>query len=83
MDNSGDFYDKAAALLIVLVQSLPFDSGNRRTASAASMAFLRINGEYPRIVHDTRVLQEVREGFYAKDEIKNWLKGHEIWAFHR
>jgi len=39
-----DLYDKTTILLISLVQGHHFDSGNRRTAFAAAMAFLRLNG---------------------------------------
>ncbi|MBI2127374.1 MAG: type II toxin-antitoxin system death-on-curing family toxin [Thaumarchaeota archaeon] len=83
IDDPGDLYDKAAMLLIMLVQGHPFDSGNRRTAFAASMAFLRLNGEKARVIHDAKVLQGIREAFYTKDEVKQWLKGHEIRAFRR
>ena len=81
--SSGDLYDKATILLINLVQGHPFDSGNRRTAFAAAMTFLRLNGERPKVVHDAKVLQGIREGFYTKDEVKKWLKGYGIRAFNR
>jgi len=54
--SSGDLYDKAAILLINLVQGHPFDSGNRRTAFAPAMTLLRLNGEHPKVVHDAKVL---------------------------
>ncbi|HEY4673478.1 MAG TPA: type II toxin-antitoxin system death-on-curing family toxin [Nitrososphaerales archaeon] len=81
--SSGDLYDKATILLINLVQGHPFDSGNRRTAFAAAMTFLRLNGERPKVVHDAKVLQGIREGFYTKDEVKKWLKGYGIRTFNR
>ncbi|MCS4538837.1 MAG: type II toxin-antitoxin system death-on-curing family toxin [Thaumarchaeota archaeon] len=79
----GDLYDKATIPLINLVQGHPFDSGNRRTAFAAAMTFLRLNGECPKVVHDAKVLQGIREGFYTKDEVKKWLKWYGIRTFNR
>jgi prophage maintenance system killer protein len=65
------------------VQGHPFDSGNRRTAFAAAMTLLRLNGEHPKVVHDAKVLQGIREGFYTNGEVKKWLKGYGIRAFNR
>lgn len=79
----GDIYDKAAVLLIGIVKKHPFASGTRRTAIAAAISFLRLNGEHVRTVLDPKVLQGVREEFYTKDEIKSWLKGNEIRKFTR
>jgi len=81
--NLGDLYDKATILLINLVQGHAFDSGNRRTAFAAAMTFLRLNGEHPKVVHDAKVLQGIREGFYTNGEVKKWLKGYDIRTFNR
>jgi death-on-curing family protein len=44
-NEEGDLYDKAAVLLIELVRGHAFASGVRRTAYAATISFLRINGE--------------------------------------
>lgn len=79
----GDIYDKAAVLLIGIVKKHPFASGTRRTAIAAAISFLRLNGEHVHTVLDPKVLQGVREEFYTKNETKSWLKGNEIRKFTR
>lgn len=56
----GDIYDKAAVLLIGIVKKHPFASGTRRTAIAAAISFLRLNGEHVHTVLDPKVLQGVR-----------------------
>jgi len=81
--DAGDIYDKAASLLIALTRVHAFDSGNRRTALLAALTFLRMNRETARIVHDANVLLGVREGFYSKNEIRDWLKGHAVRKFER
>lgn len=40
-------YDKAAAYLFSISRNHPFTDGNKRTAAASALAFLRINGESP------------------------------------
>lgn len=83
---SGNIYDKAATLLSELVRRHPFASGNRRTAFAAAMEFLLVNGvESPllRKKKSERVLIGVRESYYGKKEIVRWLKTGEIRAFKR
>ncbi len=82
-NDAGDIYDKATVLLIGLVKKHPFASGTRRTAIAAAISFLRLNGEQVHAVQDPKVLQGVREGFYTKEEIKSWLKGNEVRKFTR
>jgi len=82
-EQAGDAYEKAVTLLIGLVRTYPFASGNRRTAYLATMSFLEMNGEGANVVHDPKVLQGIREEFYTRDEIKAWLKGHEIKEFRR
>jgi prophage maintenance system killer protein len=79
----GDLYDKASVLLIELVRGHAFASGVRRTAYAATISFLRVNGERPRVSHDPKVLTGIREGFYTKAEVKSWLKGNAIRSFAR
>jgi prophage maintenance system killer protein len=66
-----------------LVTRHGFDSGNRRTAYAAARLFLARNGEHSNIKHDPNVLQGVREGFYSKKQVIDWLKGHALPAFER
>ena len=57
--------------------------GIRRTAIAAAISFLRLNGERVNTAYDPKVLQGIREGFYTKEEIKSWLKCNEIRKFTR
>ena len=82
-DEKGDVYDKAAVLLIELVRGHAFASGVRRTAYAATIAFLRTNGEFPRVTHDPKILTGIRERFYTMDEVKGWLRGNAIRPFAR
>lgn len=79
----GDIFDKAATLLAELVRGHAFASGVRRTAFTATIAFLKTNGANPNVVHNPKVLMGIRERFYSKDEIKDWLKGNEIRKFAR
>jgi len=82
-NENGDLYDKAVVLLSNLTKGHAFDSGNRRTAVSVAGSFLDSNGESGEIVHNANILQGIREGFYTKDEIKQWLKGNEIRPFKR
>lgn len=82
-DEKGDVHDKAAVLLIELVRGHAFSSGVRRTAYAATIAFLRTNGELPSVTHDPRILTGIREGFYTLDEVTSWLRGNAIRPFGR
>lgn len=83
-DARGDVYDKATILVIKLVKGHYFDSGNRRTAFEACRVFLKLNGESPIQSKNVEyVLLGIREGFYAKNEVKEWLKGHGIKPFER
>lgn len=83
-DEKGDCYDKATILVMKLVKGHYFDSGNRRTAFEACRAFLKLNGENVRQVEKPEtVLLGIREGFYRKNEIKEWLKGYGVRPFTR
>ena len=79
----GDAYWKAAVLLIQLTKAHAFDSGNRRTAYAATKLFLVANGKTLNIEVEPRVLTGIREGFYQTNEVVEWLKGHGIRSFVR
>lgn len=79
----GDIYDKAAVMLEQLIRGHPFVSGNRRTAFTATLTFLKSNGEQVSVTTDDRILIGIREGFYDRNEIKDWLKGHAIRKFTR
>ena len=82
-EESGDVYRKAAVLLIQLTKAHAFDSGNRRTAYAATKLFLEANGKVVDIEVDPKVLTGIREGFYQTREVVEWLKGNGIRAFVR
>ena len=79
----GDIYDKAVAVVTELARGHAFASGNRRTAYVTAKVFLERNGAKMRVKHDPNVLQGIREGFYSKKEIKEWLKGNAIKEFLR
>ena len=79
----GDTYDKAVTLIIELTKRHAFGSGNRRTAYAAAKAFLESNGEEFHAEMNPKAMQGIREGFYSKEEIKEWLKGNGIREFNR
>jgi len=79
----GDVYRRAALLLIQLTKAHAFDSGNRRTAYAATKLFLEANGKALDIQVEPRVLTGIREGFYSTNEVIEWLKGNGIKAFVR
>ncbi len=79
----GDVYDKAIILLKELIIRHPFESANRRTAVVVTAVFLDINRKKINIIHDTNILQGIREGYYKDEEIKGWLKGGKMRAFKR
>jgi prophage maintenance system killer protein len=73
-----DVYDAATELLFGIIKGHPFASGVRRTAVTVTSAFLRLNDAETEVPHDPGVLQGIREGFYNKGEVKEWLRGHGI-----
>lgn len=84
-ETKGDLFDKAAALLIGLVQAHPFASGNRRTAYASALNFIELNGKLANSDkgENAKVLQGIREGYYTHEDIRNWLEKGEIHEFKR
>jgi prophage maintenance system killer protein len=82
-ESKGDVYDKASTLLMELVQGHAFASGVRRTAFTVAISFLKMNGANANVVNNPDVLTGIRERFYSKDEVKNWLKGNEVRKFTR
>ncbi len=72
----GDGYDKAAALLISLVKGHPFESGNRRTAYAAAIDFLKSNGLSTATGYDVDVIKGIRSGTHKSQQVAVWLRGH-------
>lgn len=82
----GDVYEKAAALLIAIVQGHPFASGNRRTAFIAARSFLEQNGKQMLVVGEEKTvlaLKGIREGFYTRAHISHWLRTGKIYGFKR
>lgn len=82
----GDIYHKSSILLESLVNKHPFASGNRRTALAVTIKFLLDNGAKTKIKNEpsfAKILTGIREGFYIKEEIINWLKNGKIRKFER
>jgi prophage maintenance system killer protein len=79
----GGVYEKATCLLVGLTKKHAFDSGNRRTAYAATKLFLEANGETVKVEPEPKVLTGVREGFYRTEEVVGWLKGDGIREFRR
>lgn len=82
----GDIYDKATILMCKLIRNHPFASGNRRTAFIITKRFLRLNkakfkiGDSPEYA---RIMLGIREGYYSKKEIKEWIKNGKIRKFER
>jgi prophage maintenance system killer protein len=73
-----DVYNPATELLFGIIKGHPFASGVRRTAVTLTSVFLKMNGAETEVPHDPEVIKGIREGFYNKSEVKEWLKGHGI-----
>jgi death-on-curing family protein len=73
-----DIYNPATELLFGIIKGHPFASGVRRTAVTVTSVFLKMNGAEAEVPHDSEVIKGIREGFYKKAEVKDWLKGHGI-----
>lgn len=85
-ETEGSIYDKAASLIKWLIQEHAFASGNRRTAFITIKDFINSNGGKFRIKDEARyarVMQGIREGYYADKEIKEWIKNGKIREFKR
>jgi len=85
-DLDGGLYEKASCLIMGLVglkKGHAFDSGNRRTAYVAAKLFLEANGKGMGDDFEASVLTGIREGFYAAEEVVEWLKGNGIREFRR
>jgi death-on-curing protein len=68
-------YDKAAAYLFHISRNHPFVDGNKRTAAASALIFLRANGEAPEYHVDEFVdfVSKVAEGKKDLEEISRYL----------
>lgn len=75
-----DAYDKAAALMHSIARNHPFVDGNKRTAAAAMIVFLKLNGFGFHATQDELVslTTDVAEGFFDVAQIAGLLKG---WAW--
>lgn len=83
---AGDLYDKAALLLFELTRMHAFESGNKRTAFLTTKKFVVTNGERFRIPDkesNVKIMIGIRENYYTKKEIKEWIKHGKIKAFRR
>ncbi len=83
---AGDLYDKAALLLFELTRMHAFESGNKRTAFLTTKKFVVTNGERFRIPDkesNVKIMLGIRENYYTKKEIKEWIKHGKIKAFRR
>ena len=86
MDVRGDAYDVAVCLLKGIIQKHPFASGNRRTAWITAERFLEKNDlrlNVDNSMDQAKVLQGIRENYYAPAEIKIWLMSGKIRKFER
>lgn len=82
----GDIYDKAVVLLTGLIKKHPFASGNRRTAFIAIKDFLLMNKAKFGIKDDpnnAKIMLGIRENFYSKKELKEWIHHGKIREFKR
>ncbi|MGH2374185.1 MAG: type II toxin-antitoxin system death-on-curing family toxin [bacterium] len=74
-----DTYEMAAAYLFHIVQNHPFVDGNKRTAAAAALVFLELNGMKVSVTNEAlvRAVIEVAEGRLQKSGVAVFLrKGH-------
>lgn len=69
-------YDKAASYLYSIARNHPFLDGNKRTASACALAFLRYNGKEPKYKLDEylELVVLVASGKKEIKEISDYLK---------
>jgi death on curing protein len=85
-NKDGDIFDKAAVLLKGLVKAHAFASGNRRTAFITTKEFIVRNDAKLGVKDDpsnAAVMRGIREGYYADNEIKEWLKHGKVREFKR
>lgn len=74
-----DLAELAAAHAFGIVQSRPFEVGNRRTAFLAMMLFLRKNGSRfaPPPERATRIVLDLAAGRISEADLSNWIRGEE------
>lgn len=71
-------YTQAAAYLYHLAKNHPFLDGNKRTAFATMIAFLRINGYELNMTQDEayNMVIQVAQGEMSKEELSLLLEQH-------
>ena len=71
-----DLVDIAAAYLFYLGRNHPFLDGNKRTAMAAAVVFLRLNGFDPAADGDDweRLVLDVASGKIDREQTTRWLR---------
>jgi death-on-curing protein len=71
-----DLVDIAAAYLFYLGRNHPFFDGNKRTAMAAAIVFLRLNGFDPAADSDdwVRLVLDVASGKIDREQTTRWLR---------
>jgi death-on-curing protein len=71
-----DLVDIAAAYLFYLGRNHPFLDGNKRTAMAAAIVFLRLNGFDPAADSDDweRLVLDVASGKIDREQTTRWLR---------
>jgi death-on-curing protein len=79
-DAYSDVPTKAAALFHSLVRNHPFVDGNKRTAAAALLTFLRMNG-YRMRASDPELIAwalDTAEGVVSLEQITGWVKNEAV-----
>jgi len=73
-------YEKTAALLESIARNHPFVDGNKRTATTASIVFLKLNGHEPNWQKDDayQFIMGVSQGRYTIEAIASWLRQNTI-----
>ena len=73
-------YDQAAAYLFSLSKNHAFENGNKRTALAVTIAFLRINGYRITLSQDAveKLILDVVTGKKTKDEIADIFRNSAV-----
>lgn len=74
----GTLFEVAAAYLFHLAKNHPFVDGNKRTALAAALVFLDLNGVglTARPADLVALVEGVVVGKYAKSDVARWLRDH-------
>lgn len=75
-----DILDKASQLCYSLIENHPFADGNKRIGVHLTLIFLKLNNIELKYSQQELIYfgLNVAAGKLNKDNIKNWLKNHEI-----